>query len=74
MTIAHRFIGGRDAKECGSLRLPTDESVGYSRSVPAGTDCERSDRQADVAFQDVLLEVRPFAGFPEFGDVGDAVA
>lgn len=33
-----------------------------------------SDRQSNVAFQNLLLEARPLTGLPEFGDVCDAVA
>lgn len=41
------------------------------RHVAAGA---RSDRQSNVAFQNVLLEARPLARFPQLGDMRDAVA
>ncbi len=34
----------------------------------------KSDRQSDVAFQNLYIEVRPLARFPQLGDMGDAVA
>ena len=41
------------------------------RHVAAGTP---SDRQSDLAFQNLLLEARPLARSPQLGDMRDAVA
>src|SRR5947209_883781 len=48
----------------------------YRLKIPAGIHRTRSrlDRQSDVALDNPLVELRPFACCPKFGSVHDAVA
>src|ERR1044072_5293943 len=64
-----------EAIRCSAYRRFKPESSKHSKTSSAYPQAfSMSDRQSDVAFQNLLLEARPLGRSPQLGDMRDAVA